>query len=175
MMHRGSQVSRKSIADIRRRADDVRRSFGLGDGYMDIVSFLEFELAGRGVVYHYQETWHLKGQQAYARPQEGLIVISEDIRVAACNGDPEARFTFAHEIGHLCLEHKHAFAKSVIAYWSVNEDSEWQADQFAMEILMPATGVRSKCSGSKDVQRIYKVTPEHATLRWTNLNQEGEK
>jgi Zn-dependent peptidase ImmA (M78 family) len=48
-------------------------------------------------------------------------------------------FTLSHELGHLVLRHSMAFARtdSRGAAWRPFEDSEWQANTFAAELLKP--------------------------------------
>jgi hypothetical protein len=57
----------------------------------------------------------------------------------ACDGVPFHRFTLAHELGHLFLHKNQApksYARGEVKNHKVYEDSEWQADEFASELLI---------------------------------------
>ena len=68
------------------------------------------------------------------------IILRADTYDALCDvSDPKhcrARFTVAHEIGHLILHEGFALARGAVRHKHY-EDSEWQADTFAAELLMP--------------------------------------
>lgn len=66
------------------------------------------------------------------------MYIREDVYENANNGQGRDRFTIAHELGHLILQHNHILARtSSLMTHKPYEDSEWQADNFAAEFLMP--------------------------------------
>lgn len=75
-------------------------------------------------------------------PESKTIRVKNCVYEKACQGDGQARFTMTHELGHLLLGHKLdvSFARRLT---NANEsvppyrDSEWQADAFAGEFLMP--------------------------------------
>lgn len=72
------------------------------------------------------------------------MVIREDVYEAWNDpNDPmhgRARFTLAHELGHLVLHEGPALHRqTAMIKHKVFEDSEWQADYFA-EFLMPTVG-----------------------------------
>jgi Zn-dependent peptidase ImmA (M78 family) len=58
---------------------------------------------------------------------------------AALRNEHRARFTVAHELGHLMLHSGIPFARAIQTNAEVKafEDSEWQADEFAGALLMP--------------------------------------
>lgn len=53
--------------------------------------------------------------------------------------NPRDVFTLFHELGHKFLGHERVFARSQIEDHFWNEDSEWQANNFASEVLMPSS------------------------------------
>lgn len=80
----------------------------------------------------------IEGDLARADTKEGIIQVSESTYEGLCNGNPRARFTLLHEMGHLFLYHQPelTFSRSsedIPAF----KDSEWQADNFAAELAMP--------------------------------------
>ncbi len=69
---------------------------------------------------------------------KGELVIREDVYEALNDPDDpmhgRARFTLAHELGHLVLhEVRRCIDKTAMIKHKVFEDSEWQADYFASE------------------------------------------
>ncbi|MBQ9006577.1 MAG: ImmA/IrrE family metallo-endopeptidase [Atopobiaceae bacterium] len=71
-------------------------------------------------------------------PDKHIIRIREDIYDRACAGKGRDRFTVCHEMGHLFM-HAHldvSMARTRGSY-PAYESSEWQANAFAGELLMP--------------------------------------
>lgn len=68
----------------------------------------------------------------------GTIKIRESIYNKATNNDGHARFTIAHELGHLLL-HKDqiALSRPFSDTQKIYCNSEWQADEFAGNLLAP--------------------------------------
>ncbi|STZ77371.1 putative peptidase [Bergeriella denitrificans] len=64
----------------------------------------------------------------------GTILLPNSLYSRICFGEDEAIFIFFHELGHLLLGHK-AMLHHSDALPTQQEDSEWQADQFAKCIL----------------------------------------
>lgn len=93
------------------------------------------------------------GSEGQTRPgSPGELVISPAVYDALGRDDGRARFTLAHELGHVVLHATQLQAMnrqigelvlhrrfSLPAY----RDPEWQADQFAAALLMPMDGVRA--------------------------------
>ncbi|MDO4587970.1 MAG: ImmA/IrrE family metallo-endopeptidase [Planctomycetia bacterium] len=80
-----------------------------------------------------------EGLEGLTVPKDNKIVIPESIMILAVHGDGRARFTFAHEIGHYFL-HRHekqGFARQRCCNIPTYRSSEWQANTFAGEFLMP--------------------------------------
>lgn len=74
---------------------------------------------------------------AETTPDQKIIKLRESLYLAACNGDRDSLFTLAHELGHLYMhaDQPNTFARGSVSY-SREEDCEWQADQFASELLI---------------------------------------
>jgi hypothetical protein len=69
-----------------------------------------------------------------------IIQIKESVYLGAISGNPEDRFTLAHEMGHAFL--LHGCTENKVCGIDENilptEDPEWQADTFAKELLAPS-------------------------------------
>lgn len=93
------------------------------------------------------------------------IYLAEHTYMALSEGDPEARLTAAHELGHLIL---HSFQKPALARRTHNDervDPEWQADYFAEVWLMPRAGVL-QCSSAQEVADRFSVPLASAQFRF---------
>lgn len=53
--------------------------------------------------------------------------------------NPRDVFTLFHELGHKFMGHERVFARSQLEEHGWNEDSEWQANNFASEVLIPSS------------------------------------
>ena len=125
-----------SRMQIRQMAFQLRKLFGLEDIiYIDILQLLENVLTLIGLDYEVISTDKMK-LEAVTLPNENRILIREDVYNLAAKGQGRARFTIAHEIGHILLHSdKHvSYARGEIPKYC---DPEWQADAFAGEFLMP--------------------------------------
>ena len=101
--------------------------------------------------------------------------IRESVWIKACNGDPEARETLAHEVGHCWLNHP-AFSLQRASvddfHTTVKEtDSECQANWFLIELLMDIRLIETKHSVNALMEK-FNVTEELATLRLRELINE---
>ena len=178
----GFRVNRRDRRQIRQAAQYLRdfsaREYGLEGSAFDVTGVIERWglLRARGSVDHPDflivEDNELPGRAGEFRPceegvghneQENLFLFPCGIWDAACEGDPEARETVAHEIGHCVLRHpKLTYAR---AYqdervdW--NGDSEWQANVFKDELLVD-TRLVSNADGWGDFVRRFNVTQETA-------------
>jgi Zn-dependent peptidase ImmA (M78 family) len=99
-------------------------------------------------------------------------------------GVPQAKFTVAHEFGHACLHGKNqnygAFPSREHLVFARRgqlrafEDPEWQANNFASAILMPAKTMwslyRQQQMTPENVMDIYQVSWSAATRRVLRLN-----
>ncbi|MCL1914983.1 MAG: ImmA/IrrE family metallo-endopeptidase [Eubacteriaceae bacterium] len=82
------------------------------------------------------ECHELPHDYAETLPQQNLIRVREDVYHNAIKGDGRARFTLAHELGHLLMHSNGVIAlarnESIHKYM----DPEWQANTFAGELLV---------------------------------------
>jgi putative toxin-antitoxin system, toxin component len=145
----GIPVAPRKVKDVRLVTQLTRLIFGIKGYFCDVVGILEKFGTGHFSDYKFeiiadndpilQDAW------AITTPHERTIRIKESVYNNACNGEPQSRFTIAHELGHLFLHHKfdETFAREkAYGYIETWRDSEWQADTFAAEILMPKDLVR---------------------------------
>ncbi|MDL5377132.1 ImmA/IrrE family metallo-endopeptidase [Exiguobacterium mexicanum] len=134
-------LSRKDIRDI---AFVLRGIFGQGMNMnLDIIDVLE-----AGMFNFFGEAYELQivdrdemHEYALYLPDIKTIVIREDVYEQALKGNPRHRFTIAHEIGHAVLHNdirKLARIQGKLPNIKAYENPEWQANEFAGELLAPA-------------------------------------
>ena len=104
---------------------------------------------------------------------ENLFVFRRSVWDAACEGDPEARETLGHELGHCMLEHpKVTLARTYSderVQW--NTDSEWQANVFMDELLMDSRLIAGS-RGWGEIVRRCGVTRQSAIRHIRELMNE---
>lgn len=167
-------TSRKEIRFIARR---IRHLVGFDtERFFPIVDFLERIMPKllKGFVYDIVEDDNLPGKYAQAIPEENRIEIRQSTYDAAVGGDARARFTIAHEIGHCLLaddvpafarrEHNHPLRPF--------EDPEWQANEFASELLSPCRLVAGM--SPQAIRDEFGVSLEVARIQLGKIEREAQ-
>lgn len=171
---RGYIVEPKSTLNIRTIAIHVRKVLEMSDKAVNMERFLE-ELCKWGIVYDVVDDSDMPGfsihSEAYCVPETATIYLTSETYEKACNGDARTRFTIFHELGHLLLGHSRKFhrgqtMKELKCYF----DSEWQADQFAAEMIMPLDIIIKHALYSvKKIQERFLVSAQAAQRRYDQL------
>ena len=172
----GYRVSPRTIANIRAHALAVREMLIARNApFFRMEPFIE-GLLDYGITYDVVDDDELPlGIEACCVPEHLLITFSNSTYEKACNDDPRARFTVIHELGHILLAHTRTHNRDSGGDIAAYEDSEWQANQFAAEFLMPLTHMianRYKTAGELILN--YQVSPPAAERRITQLNKRNE-
>ncbi len=134
-------VPARSRADIEALAVTVRTTLGLQEqAYFPIIAVIEPVLSRLlpDYVFRVGEIAEMGRAEGHTSPDGTYIELREDVYEKACYGDGRARFTAAHELGHLVMHTNIVLMRApegqkTPAYC----DSEWQANLFAAAILMP--------------------------------------
>ena len=140
---RGYKVCPLSAQSIKDKARTVRDKFFnlLPADAIDLVRILEHTLHQYKVTFEVREIHEMPDVEGWTNPDAALVILREDVYDALCDStNPmhnRARFTAAHELGHLFLHEGVTFARGALPTHKHFEDSEWQADMFAAELLMP--------------------------------------
>lgn len=159
---RGIRVEPLSRAKIRGIAEYVRTTLGVGVP-VDMVKLIEHVLPHYGVEFEVLHAAQMKDDEALTYPDDLRMVFREDVYAHLLNCDPRANFTAAHEVGHLMLHQGVGLARSNSRQpHAAFRDSEWQADAFAAELLMPVSTCRgadiwtlaARCRVSRAAARI---------------------
>ncbi|NRR29271.1 ImmA/IrrE family metallo-endopeptidase [Oxalobacteraceae bacterium] len=171
----GFRVKGLSVAKIRANARNVRELLMPTGECTDLEAFVE-NLENFGITYDVVDDSFLpKGTEASCIPEKRLIYISESTYAGICRNDERARFTIFHELGHLLLAHSRTFNREISDEFPIFENSEWQADQFAAEILMPLEIILSKgLRTAVDLQKEFGVSYQAAACRLKKLRAKRE-
>lgn len=169
-----------STQEIRETALLCRRTLGIKRGVraVDIIEMVLPEVLD-GFEYEIRYRHELGDHHARTFPDRNLIQIREDVYDNACglsrttvNQYGRDNFTLAHEIGHLFL-HKGAIG---LARGNLErpheryEDSEWQADQFAAEFLMPYDQIHLGMT-AESIQQMFLVSRTAAQCRLSYISK----
>ncbi|WP_053228084.1 ImmA/IrrE family metallo-endopeptidase [Spirochaeta cellobiosiphila] len=147
----GFRVKPRSVDQIRKIALNLKDMLIRNRDYVPIVPLLEALAYNEVIDYEIIEdcdiesdTW---GYTLLGRNSEGGIIpfirIPNKVYAGALKGDGFHRFTIAHEIGHAILHKTDLLINFIRAERSTShrkekkwyEDSEWQANTFASELL----------------------------------------
>lgn len=172
----GYRVAPRTIVGIREHALAVRKTLlPKQSAFFRMAPFIE-QLHEYGIVYDVVDEDELPiGIEACCIPEHRLVTFSSDTYQKACEDDPRARFTVIHELGHILLAHTRPLNRDNRRIIEAFEDSEWQANQFAAEFLMPLPHMAEK--GHKTADELilaYQVSAPAAERRVSQLSKRGE-
>lgn len=174
----GFKVPGRKIVDIRLAAARVRALFGISGCAFNAERTLE-ALSTFGVtldVVEDDDPELPRGVEACWVPDSVTLIVKASVYRAACRREPRALFTIAHEIGHLALAHRRAaFSRGVATTCEIWEDSEWQANTFAAEFLMPIDLLKqAKVASATQIEAMFGVSAQAAETRFNKLRARGE-
>lgn len=165
-----------SWAQVDAAADSVRDSFRLVDvPYFPVVDVVEKLLANQfeEISFEVCTRSEMGGAEGLTCPRGEFIRIREDVYKEACTGGARARFTFAHELGHLLL---HTDAEKPLARALSTErlkpyqSAETQANRFASTLLMPRQHI-SPFDSPEDLMKRFGVSRPAARYRLDDLQK----
>lgn len=171
----GMKALSMSTKEIRKVAKLMREKIGLRDCLkIPICNVLEWVLEHLFPRFE----WEIVSEKDLA--VEGMTLVSEkkifireDVYEKACQGDGRARFTIAHEIGHLILHLPGRLAQCRLSHGESLrpfEDPEWQADSFAAEFLMDYDLIKGM--PPKEIQMACGVSETAAIVRYEKIRKE---
>lgn len=174
---RGAKVPPTSRAAIRTLTDALRGEFGEQAPYVDVANFIEHKLyAAYGIVLAPKPRSVLGADEGKSYPDRRRIELRDDVYEALILGQVRARFTAMHEAGHVFMHHGVALRFTEVEHdHDYHEDSEWQADAFAAEFLMPLYMIKAwKLRNAAAVAKVFGVSLTAAMIRFNVLKAEGE-
>lgn len=168
------EVPPRSTKSIRELAVLFRDSTGQSDPWFPIVWFMDTFLVREWAGYEFAigTMEDMGGDAGRAYPDQRLVEIREDAYENAARGDGFGRFTMAHELGHLFMHQglpmaRHVAKNDIKPYRS----SEWQANQFAAELLMPISAVQA-AKFPITLEQMCGVSAPAARVRFEALRRE---
>ncbi|WP_019594108.1 ImmA/IrrE family metallo-endopeptidase [Thioalkalivibrio sp. ALM2T] len=172
---RGYRVPPLKRIQIRGIALALRDLLGVATvARIDLGRLLEHKLEKADISFDVVSRDAMGPDEARAWPDEHHLEIREDVYDNLHQDDPRSRFTIAHEIGHLVLHPGLSLARGKApATHRHFEDSEWQADTFAAEFLMPVAIIQQCCSGVADIESVCGVSMHAAQIRHRAVSREG--
>ncbi|WP_374419380.1 ImmA/IrrE family metallo-endopeptidase [Chromobacterium sp.] len=174
---RGYQVTPRKIESIRAKAIQSRIALGLGPDRFDAAPLLDRLSVEFNIHVDIVEDNEVSnGVEATSYPGLFFMRIPERTWDAIESGEPRARFTFMHELGHLILQHDFSLHRenSPVQH-KAYEDSEWQADQFAAEVLMPLSVINAcKLFDAVGLAEFFDVSLPAAEVRLRQLRKRNE-
>lgn len=170
---KGVRVSPRSKASIRGLAAAFRLKIAQidNDEPLNICDLIEFTLpriTKDKFEFIIKEASYMGNTEAAMSPDSMKMYIREDVYEALQAGDSRARFTIAHEIGHLILHDGIALGRDNGIPHKIFADSEWQANVFGAELLAPLEGCRGLCIDG--IMEKYDVSRQCAALRYKECN-----
>jgi len=168
-LHSGFRVSPQSTLKIRTIAQNSRAALNIPPGHFDAERFLE-RLHEYGIVVDVfdNESAPVPSEvEACWVPTNKTLYIRDSVHAEVCMGDPRGRFTVAHELGHILLAHQITVNREITARpMKAYENSEWQANTFASEFLMPEAEIRARnLRSALELVSHFRVSPQAAAIR----------
>lgn len=155
-------VQRRTRLEIERLAEMVRAVVGLQpNDRVSMTTVLEHVmpvlLGDEGYAFVVRADKDMIGAEALTHQAKPVIYFKDSSYESLVQGDPRARFTAAHELGHAML-HSGAHVKYArqATYKSDEVNPEWQADCFAAAFLMPEKAFR-ECTTIEEAQSKFGV------------------
>lgn len=106
-------------------------------------------------------------------PNKGIIKIREDVYDKAISGDGFGRSTIAHEVGHFMLHKGEVpYAREAGGNHKTYEDSEWQANKFAQELLIDVRCIDNNAT-SYELETTFGVTGKASRVAQRALKKDG--
>jgi hypothetical protein len=161
MYEDGVRVQPKRRVEIEETAYLLRKAFGFpGKTYFPLMKILEHELQNmvEGFYYDIREDGSLEGSaRALAYPDKACILIEASVYDGACRGIGKDRMTITHETGHVILHPGIPLARRYEARpIKIYENSEWQSDVFAGELLAPIRFLHGM--NASDIVQTYQIS-----------------
>jgi len=109
------------------------------------------------------------GTAAMTTPAAKRIELREDVYDQLHLHEGRARFTVAHELGHLFLHEGGGLARTDrVRPMKIYESAEWQADMFAAEMLIPLEKA-VECASVDQLMKVFGVSRQAAAIRWKTI------
>lgn len=173
-MNRGYRVSPLKITMIRDIAQQLRDTMPSDETIFPIVKFLERLQAKELIQLEILDDVELPDCYGISFPDVKKIFLRQSIYDNALLNDGFSRLTIAHELGHLVLHKQEiGFAKGLEgSTHKIIEDSEWQANKFAQELLVDVRLLPYKPTRMA-LEKLFAISAEASDVAFNSLKREG--
>lgn len=155
---------------IRALALQLRRTLKIEKEFCpDLVFVLsEFRIVFSEFKWHSVPESKAKEALVWSDAAAKTIWIGDTVFRGLSEGEPWARMTLAHELGHLVLEHRERSARDGSTALAEKKWQEIQAHRFALEFLLPPK-LAANCKSADEIAYKFKVSKDTARVRWSEL------
>lgn len=168
-----SYVKLEDVAEQFRLLLPKQTSRGSGRWSIDSWRLLEKTLPNAKYRYAVSEKDTLNEVAAFTVPEEGLIVVREDIYDGLFEDEPFSRSTIVHEFSHIALRHAATLHRGAVAgKHQFFEDSEWQAKALTAALMMPIEACKAATS-AQELATLCGTSVQAARYRLENLTTRG--
>lgn len=184
MKLKGYKAPPQKIVSIRSKTNKLRKLFDRETGHLNMIHFMELELPliDSEFVMEVSDDKFLyeMGYEAYYDPKGTSIVVRDDVYDCATLGESNSlrhQFTLAHELGHYFMHRglNPVLPRGVIPNHEVYEDTEWQADTFAAELLMPFNEVVRLNRAYQNKEDLINAVANEFMVSWEAAKVRVEK
>lgn len=161
--------SRKSIHDLSYK---IRALLNIEGPWFPIIEFLEKGMLRIDKDFYFGVAFmsDLGERHGITIPSQRTILLREDVYSRAYEGHGRDRFTACHELGHYLLRHQISLARKMNGTpTKIYMNSEWQADFFAAEILIPIRNPKLWGYSIEDIMTECGVSQEAARIAFTRI------
>jgi Zn-dependent peptidase ImmA (M78 family) len=152
-----------TIGRARQCARNLLKKHGMRSVPIDVLDLIGKEAPGYRIIY--EENWpdRLSGLTNKTK---------KTIRINKKHHPLRQRFSLAHELGHICLDHDLVLAERVEGE-DVKDEIEKEADEFAAELLMPIEIFKKAFSATSDLETLaekFEVSTTAVSVRLLKLH-----
>jgi hypothetical protein len=164
-----------SATTVNALAKATRSICDLSDNqHLDIIKFLEIDVL-RIIPDFYlfiEDDGAMSGSKAFVTEDSKGIVVAESVYNDAVGGLFYARKILAHEFGHVLLHHNKGFETKHFTFDGYKKQirdtehfhsAEWQADTFAILLLIPLSQIDGS-TPETEISKKHKMSPRQAAF-----------
>lgn len=175
----GMKVAPMSYEKLEAVANDLRpllpklSQIGRSPLAIDCLRVLEHILPKAGYNYMIVEAAELQDCAAFTIPEEGIVVLREDVYEGLFTDGVFSRSTVVHELSHIVLKHAVTLHRgAILGKHQFCEDSEWQAKALTAAVMMPVDVCRDARS-AHELAQLCGTSAQAAGYRLEHLVKRG--
>ena len=172
------EVPPLSGAQIAQLAQTIRQDMKIQSDGFPLIQFLELVMPRlfQGFALEAGLMSDMGANHGLTIPAENVIRLREDVYDGLYRGVGRDRFTAAHELGHYIMHRKVpiVFHRQEHGNLASYRDSEWQANTFAGDLLMPRS-LAMQCNSIEEMMKRFGVSSQAAIVQNRKLSRFGMK